>query len=71
MSSFPYADFMATSTLHGAVALLDKYVDILQAHVMQILSLSCDVMSTSSCHFSRIASLLEQGVAGTYVNIVL
>ena len=58
-------DFMATSSLQGAVALLDKYVDILQAHVMQILSLSCDVASTSSCHFSRIASILEQGVAGT------
>ena len=58
-------DFPSTPSLHGAVALLDKYVDILQAHVMQMLSLSCDVVSTSSCHFSRIASILEHGVAGT------
>ena len=55
---------MATSTLRGAMALLDKYVDILQAHLMEILSSSCDIASTNSCHFSKISSVLEQGVAG-------
>ena len=57
---------MATPNLRGAVALLDKYVDILQAHVIQILSLSCDITSMNSYHHSRISAILEQGVAGTF-----
>ena len=47
--------------------MLDKYVDILQAHVMQTLSLSCDIVSTDAGHFARVASILEQGVAGTFL----
>lgn len=65
---FPFSiDFVATTALRGAVALLDKYVEILQAHVMQILSLSCDIVSTSSCHFLHIVSVVEQGVSGVCV----
>jgi len=49
-------DFVTTPTLRGAIALLDKYVEIIQAHVMQALSLACDVATADACHFSRISS---------------
>lgn len=64
LNIFP-VDFIPTSTLRGAVTMLDKYVDILQAHVMQTLSLSYDIVSTDVCHFARAVAILEQGVAGT------
>ena len=57
-------DFITTPTLRGAIALLDKYVEIIQAHVMQALSLACDVATADACHFSRISSTLEQGILG-------
>ena len=57
-------DFVTTPTLCGAIALLDKYVEIIQAHVMQTLSMACDIATAAACQFSRISSTLEQGVLG-------
>jgi len=62
-----FPDFVTTPTLCGAIALLDKYVELIQAHVMQILSLACDVASAGACHFPHISSTLEQGVLGMCV----